>query len=190
MHQFLQKYRVLLSRIIFTLLVIDVFGYLRIPIQPFDAPLGLAGLLLIALGVGVRSLSAGVLHKNDILATEGIYAMVRNPLYFGSLLLLLGVNLIIFHWLVLLVTLGIFALTYVPTILREEVGLAQKYGDAWHAYVASTPRILPNPLRLSALRGMQWSGAQWYRNHEHNTLIAALVIIALLEAYRRYWALA
>lgn len=190
MHHYLQKYRVLLSRIIFTLLVIYVFGYQRIGIMPFDSALGLTGIAITALGVLIRSLSAGVLHKNDILATEGIYATVRNPLYFGSLLLLVGVNLIIADWLTLVVTLSVFALTYAPTILSEERGLAAKYGDEWQAYVASTPRIIPNPLRLGALRGMRWSGAQWYKNHEHNTVIAAVVMLLLLHFYNRFWSIA
>ncbi len=185
----LRKHRVLIARVIWLLLLLYLFVYLRQPVKAFSSPEGLIGILLIAVGVLVRSLSAGMLHKNDQLASYGIYGMVRNPLYFGSLLLLVGVNVIIANPVAWVVSLLLFAITYIPTILGEEEGLAQAFGDAWQAYKKSTPRLIPNPLKLAELRHTQWNARQWYRNHEHNTVLAALTILALLYAYNRYWAI-
>lgn len=186
--RFLQRHRVLIGRVVWPLLILYVFGYRRIPIMGLESAAGLAGLGVVVLGLAVRSLSAGTLHKNDVLATEGIYAIVRNPLYLGSLLLLLGVNIIIADPLTLAVSLALFAVTYVPTIRREEQGLAHAYGEHWQAYIASTPRLLPRLSRLGALRGMDWSLSQWRKNHEHHTVLAAFLILALLELYNRYLA--
>ncbi len=185
----LQRHRVLIARVIWVALIAYAFGYLRISVQPFDSPLGLAGIAVIVLGLGVRSLSAGMLRKNEVLATDGIYSIVRNPLYFGSLLLLLGVNLIVADLLVLAVTMGLFAFTYVPTILQEERGLANAYGEQWRAFKQSTPRLFPNLLRLGALRDAHWSAQQWRRNHEHNTVLAAGGILLLIYLYGRFAAL-
>ena len=185
----LRKHRVLIARVIWLLLFLYLFVYLRQPVKALGSLEGLIGITLIAAGVVVRSLSAGMLHKNEQIANHGIYGMVRNPLYFGSLLLLLGINVIIANPVAWVVSLLLFAITYIPTILGEEEGLASTFGEAWIAYKNSTPRLIPNPLKLGELRHTSWNARQWYKNHEHNTVLAALVILALLYAYNRYWAI-
>lgn len=185
----LRKHRVLIARVIWLLLFLYLFVYLRKPVNTLSSLEGLIGIVLIAAGTLVRSLSAGMLHKDKQIATTGIYALVRNPLYFGSLLLLIGVNVIIANPVAWVVSLLLFAITYIPTILGEEAGLAHAFGDAWIAYKNSTPRLIPNPLKLAELRHTTWSARQWYRNHEHNTVLASLAIIALLYAYNHYWAI-
>ena len=185
----LRKHRVLIARVIWLLLFLYLFVYLRQPVKALGSLEGLIGITLIAAGVVVRSLSAGMLHKNEQIANHGIYGMVRNPLYFGSLLLLVGINVIIANPVAWVVSLLLFAITYIPTILGEEEGLASTFGEAWIAYKNSTPRLIPNPLKLGELRHTSWNARQWYKNHEHNTVLAALVILALLYAYNRYWAI-
>jgi len=182
----LQRKRVLIARIVVAVLVLYLFAYKRIPVIPLGSGLGLAGIAVLFLGVLIRSLSAGVLQKNDVLAVDGIYAIVRNPLYLGSLVILLGVNILIANPLALVVTVALFLITYIPTILREEGGLAYAYGESWHAYTRRTPRLLPNPLRLGALRQVRWSLRQWRKNHEHNTVLAALLLLLLLHLYGRF----
>jgi len=185
----LRKYRVIIARAIWLLLFLYLFVYLRQPVKALTSVEGMAGIGLIMLGVVVRSLSAGMLHKNEQIANHGIYGMVRNPLYFGSLLLLVGINVIIANPIAWVVSLLLFLVTYIPTILGEEAGLAHAFGEQWQAYKASTPRLIPNPLKLGELRHTSWDARQWYKNHEHNTVLAALVILALLYAYNRYWAI-
>jgi len=185
----LRKHRVLIARIIWLLLFLYLFVYLRQPVKALGSPEGVIGITVIIIGVLVRSLSAGMLHKNEQIANHGIYGMVRNPLYFGSLLLLVGINVIIANPVAWLVSLLLFAITYIPTILGEEEGLAYAFGDAWVAYKNSTPRLIPNPLKLGELRHTSWNARQWYKNHEHNTVLAAIAIVALLYAYNRYWAI-
>jgi len=181
-----QRHRVLISRIVLGLLLLYVFGIERVAIMPFGSALGVAGLVVIGAGLLVRSLSAGMLHKNKQLTTEGIYALVRNPLYLGSLLLLIGVNMIIADPLTAAVSLALFALTYVPTISKEERGLRKAFPGQWEQYAQTTPRLLPRLTRLGSLAGASWSFEQWRKNHEHNTILAAIAILALLFAYGRY----
>jgi protein-S-isoprenylcysteine O-methyltransferase Ste14 len=185
----LQRHRVIIARVIWLLLFLYLFVYLRQPVKALTSVEGMVGIALIGLGVLVRSLSAGMLHKNEQIANHGIYGMVRNPLYFGSLLLLVGINVLIANPVAWVVSLLLFLITYIPTILGEEAGLAKAFGDQWVAYKQSTPRLLPNPLKIGELRHTSWNARQWYRNHEHNTILAALAILALLYAYNRYWAI-
>lgn len=184
----LQKYRVMIARVIWIALILYLFVYQRTPVMPLDSTFGLLGIVVTLLGVTVRSLSAGALRKNEVLATEGIYAIVRNPLYLGSLLMIIGVNIIVAHWLVAVVSAFLFVITYVPTILNEEKGLHFAYGEEWIAYTQRTPRLFPNPLKLGELANHRWSARQWYKNHEHNTVIAALAVLLILHLYQRYLA--
>ena len=50
----------------------------------------LVGLPVALLGALFRALAAGVIRKDSTLATTGVYALTRNPLYFGSSLLATG----------------------------------------------------------------------------------------------------
>jgi protein-S-isoprenylcysteine O-methyltransferase Ste14 len=184
----LQRHRVRIARILWWVLLIYLFLIERITIIPLASTPGLVGIGVIGLGLLVRSLSAGMLHKNQVLASEGIYAMVRNPLYFGSLLLLVGVNIIIANWLMAVSSMVLFAITYIPTIKGEESGLAHAYGEEWEAFKKSTPRLFPNLLKLGELRNSRWSYPQWVKNHEHNTVLAAIGILIVLQLYSSYFA--
>src|SRR5438552_6687142 len=50
----------------------------------------LVGLPVALIGALFRALAAGVIKKDSSLATAGMYALTRNPLYFGSSLLATG----------------------------------------------------------------------------------------------------
>ncbi len=50
----------------------------------------LIGLPIAIAGVVFRGLAAAVIKKNSVLATTGPYAWTRNPLYFGTFLLIVG----------------------------------------------------------------------------------------------------
>src|SRR6187402_618593 len=54
----------------------------------------IAGIVFIVLGEIVRFWAAGYISKDAVIATGGPYAHVRNPLYFGSLLLAIGYGLV------------------------------------------------------------------------------------------------
>ena len=89
-NQQLQKHRVKIARVIWIALILFLFVYKRTPVMPLDSTFGILGIVVTLLGVTVRSLSAGALRKNEVLATEGLYAIVRNPLYLGSLTMSAG----------------------------------------------------------------------------------------------------
>lgn len=185
----LQLHRVWIARLTLLPVLIYLFAIERIAIHPLASSQAGWGIGTILVGVIIRSLSAGALHKNSTLSISGIYALVRNPLYVGSFLFLLGICMVINHPLFWLTSLAVFALTYIPTILAEERGLQQAFPAQWQQFVTTTPRFIPNILRIGALAQTQWSARQWLKNHEHNSVIAAIVILTLLETYNRLWAL-
>ena len=82
--------------------------------------------------------------KTRKLIKEGPYSMVRNPLYFFSLMLFLGMCFAIKSIAVSFALLVVFVLFHIPTILNEEKVLLSTHDDSYRAYYESTPRLLPN----------------------------------------------
>ena len=141
-----------------------------------EHPLGIG---LVALGLWLSSWAAGVIEKRKALATAGPYALVRHPLYLGSFLIALGLVEMMEDRLALAaVALVTFAL-YVPTIRREECFLAERFGDVWRAYAASTPAFLPRAGARFA-QG-EWRGRRWWHNREWRVVVRTVIVIALLE---------
>jgi protein-S-isoprenylcysteine O-methyltransferase Ste14 len=150
------------------------------PAEPF----GVAAAALVAAGLAVRSWASGTLRKGQALTTWGPYRLCRHPLYLGSVLVIAGFCLLLPDLVNVLAVLGLVALLYGLTIVREERRLAIKYGDEWRSYVAATPRLLP--LRLAPEVTGPWSFAQWYRSREHRALLAAPAALAALELWRAF----
>ena len=82
--------------------------------------------------------------KTRKLIKEGPYSMVRNPLYFFSLMLFLGMCFAIKSIAVSFALLVVFVLFHIPTILNEEKELLTAHDESYKAYYESTPRLLPN----------------------------------------------
>lgn len=182
----LQAKRVHIARFTLWPLIIYLFAYERITILSIDQAQYQWGLIAIIIGVLTRSISAGTLHKNQQLNMDGIYAIVRNPLYVGSFFILLGINLIIHHPLVWAASALIFIATYIPTILGEEYALKNIFPEQWGQFENSVPRFIPNVFRILELRKTSWNAKQWYKNHEHYTVITAILVIIILELYSRF----
>lgn len=83
-------------------------------------------------------------HKNKELVDYGPFSLCRNPLYFCSFLGACGIALMSNH-LVLFVAIPVaFWVVFINVIKREEEFLKVEFGEAYAAYCAKTPRLLPN----------------------------------------------
>src|SRR5271166_2199536 len=76
------------------------------------------------------------------LVADGPYRYVRNPLYFGNILLAVGFGLMASHIGFFILVLGMILFCY-RLILREEAGIVASHGDSYGAYCAAVPRLLP-----------------------------------------------
>ena len=84
-------------------------------------------------------------NKRLELVTDGPYSIVRNPLYFFSLIGALGIGLVSENLLILALMVVFYAVYYPFTILAEEKKLEGTFGDAYLEYKRRTPRFLPKP---------------------------------------------
>jgi len=144
----LNKSRIQISRFI----MIAVFGiaFFTKALIPYEAgmheAIEFAGYLLIAVCALGRLYSTAFLggHKNKNLITYGPFSVVRNPLYFFSLLGITGIALVSAHLLLIIFLPLAFVVIYHFLISREEAFLTETFGAEYEAYTKSTPRLIPN----------------------------------------------
>lgn len=148
-------------------------------------PLVALGTLLTLMGLAIRSWAAGTLHKAQQLTTTGPYALMRNPLYFGSLLMLLGFGAIVRDWPTLVILTVPLVVIYLLTVRHEERRMAALFPDAWPAYRDRTPRFIPYRPIMPRLEG--WSLKQWLRNHEYRAWIGSAIMVASLVIWHLWW---
>jgi protein-S-isoprenylcysteine O-methyltransferase Ste14 len=134
--------------LIITLIVLDNnFSAYSLEIDPNTAILfSYIGYTLVVLGGFGRIWASLYLEgfKTKKLIKEGPYSMVRNPLYFFSLMIFLGMFFAIKSVPISVTILLVFVLFHVPTILNEEKVLLGTHDESYRAYYESTPRLLPN----------------------------------------------
>jgi protein-S-isoprenylcysteine O-methyltransferase Ste14 len=142
----------------------------------------LYGALAGMIGLLVRALAAGHLHKQEVLTVTGPYAYTRNPLYFGSAVLASGVAIATHSWLSTSILAAYFVIFYSVVMRREEGELRQHHGAAFDEYARAVPLFFPRftAAKLSAGSGGSFSFAQYKKNHEWQAPLGLLFLLALL----------
>ena len=142
----------------------------------------LAGALVGAVGLLVRALAAGHLHKQEVLTVTGPYAYTRNPLYFGSAILTFGVAVATWSWISAAVLCAYFALFYSIVMRREEQELRHQHRDAFDDYARAVPLFFPRltAAKLAVGATGSFSFSQYKKNREYRAAIGFLLLLALL----------
>lgn len=105
-----------------------------------------AGIFLAAIGAIGRLWCSVYIsgYKTRCLITVGPYAMCRNPLYFFSLIGVLGVALVTETFIIPLMLVAGFVFYYPSVVLGEERRLAEIHGQSYRDYCKITPRFFPS----------------------------------------------
>lgn len=139
------------------------------------------GLAIVLLGEAIRMWAAGHLYKNERVVTSGPYAYVKNPLYLGTFLIMVGLCVMASNYVLLAIGVVVFAAYYAPFKQRRESDrLRERFGDAWGRYDREVPAYLPRLTPYPAREPKPWQWAACIRNDEHGTALAVLAGIALL----------
>jgi len=141
----------------------------------------LVGSPLALVGEALRIWASGHIEKTRSLATGGPYSHSRNPLYFGSLLIALGVaTACASPWVVLAV--AVYFLAFYPSVMAEEEAfLARKFPGEHEIWAASVPSFWPR-LRPGGARASRFDWARVRMNREWRTAAALPLLAALLLA--------
>lgn len=134
------------------------------------------GCALAALALALRIWAFGHLEKNVVMVTTGPYAYTRNPAYFGSFILLLGVAVAagnvestrgrLVYGLALLLAIGFFGFYLPRKMQREYPRLQALFGAQVERHAANVPDFWPQlrPWRSGDDRRFSWARAS--ENHE------------------------
>ena len=146
-------------------------------------PVYVSGIILVVFGEAVRFWAAGYIAKDAEITTGGPYAHVRNPLYFGSLLLAFGYSMVSgLGWGGVIAMVGAFLVFHLAAIIYEEQFLTKKFGTAYTDYTQKVPRLLPSPVpRTSGEGHFAWSQA--INNREHISALFAVLFTGLLSLH-------
>ena len=120
-------------------------------------PFGLPGVLPIALGAlcylwcawDFTSIGQGTPAPIDppkVLVARGLYRVVRNPMYVGVVLILLGESVLFASAILLGYALLAWVVVHLFVVFYEEPTLRQKFGASYAEYRKMVPRWIPHKL--------------------------------------------
>ena len=100
------------------------------------------GIVFFALGIVLLILSLRSLlrNKSGILITNGVYALVRHPMYLGGMFLFLAMVCFLPHWIMaLLVSLNLIVIYHF--MFEGDQSNTNKFGEAYVQYMKQVPRM-------------------------------------------------
>lgn len=162
------------------------FGYPLVVVVLFLAhpvPTSIAwGAMVGVVGLVIRALAAGFLHKQQVLTVKGPYAHTRNPLYLGSAVLTLGAAIATFSWIDAVLLCVYFAVFYSVVMRREEAELRLQHGAAFDEYAREVPLFFPrwSAARLPGAVSGSFSLAQYVKNREFRAAVGFLFLLGIL----------
>jgi protein-S-isoprenylcysteine O-methyltransferase Ste14 len=132
------------------------------------------------IGVAIRAWAAGHLRKNAELAVSGPYSYTRNPLYFGSFVLALGIVICGGSWWLAGLLLGCFLAVYVPVMQAEAAHMHELFPRDFAAYKQNVPLFLP---RLTAWRkdeAARFDQRLYLKYREYRALMGVVLVLGIL----------
>lgn len=189
---FLFRWRSFLPLLLIPLAVPALFGAARIEAvigERLDDMLSLACFAFSLLGLTVRALTVGFVpsgtsgrntseQRAHSLNTTGLYSIVRNPLYLGNFMVVLGIVLAIKVWWFIAIFMLIFWLYIERIIAVEEAYLGAKFGDEYDDWLAVTPCFLPR-LALWRRPAEKFSLRTILRREYNGVLVVVLAYLIL-----------
>ena len=172
-------------------LIVLTFVFFR-PLSPAPA-WSWVGLALALLGEGIRVASVGFAGsgtsgresflKADSLNTSGLYSLVRNPLYWGNMLIFAGLLTVFANPFALALFVVFLFLQYHFIVLAEESFLREQHGPEYESYCRRVRRWLPRGDRLAAPgRSFDLKKVLFKENDScFNLLLGAVLVMAWKE---------
>jgi len=146
------------------------------------------GIVFILLGQIIRVSARGYKSERSrdghTLLQGGPYAVVRNPMYLGILLIGLGVVFFLFKWWAACIFLFVFIIRYTPLTLKEENELLSAFPGTCQEYYKKVPRILPSPFMILKMNISEYLPLKlsWIKK-EIGAIIAVLLAIAIIKSW-------
>lgn len=149
--------------------------------------IAISGQVLRALVIGKDYIKRGGRDKKitaDRFVQGGIFSHSRNPLYFGNILIIIGMGIIYNSTWGYILSYSFFIFGYLAIVMAEEDFLGRKFGEEYEKYCNTVPRFIP---RFSGIRNTLSSGSfDWLRfiRKEYNMMciwVSSVVVLAMWE---------
>lgn len=152
-----------------------------------DASLLLPAFAVSLVGEFIQIWAFASLVKNDQLTARGPYVLVRNPMYLGRFVMILGLVLLLNNIYLTAAYCVLYYFYMVNRVQREENRLAQMLGEPYLDYCRRTSRFIPSLAGLAnpAVWFFRWDVLR--RNNGQWNLLAMLLAYAALYLYISYW---
>lgn len=156
-----------------------------------------AGLLIALFGEFTRiygvafigTISRTRSYSNGELIQAGPFSALRNPLYFGNLVLIFGLSIMpgIF-WLPYLVV-GLFYIQYIPIVAWEEMKLRNIFGESYVRYCEKVPnRWFPRAKKMFSgecfVKPDSWKPALKSEKRTFTSFVVYIIVMAVLLCYQ------
>ena len=130
-------------------------------------------------GVAMRAWASGHLRKNAELAISGPYAYTRNPLYFGSFILAIGVVVCGGSWWLAVLLLSFFLAVYLPVMQAEAAHLHELFPRDFADYEKNVPLFLPRLTAWKQAAG-RFDQRLYLKYREYRALLGLMVVVGIL----------
>ena len=137
----------------------------------------LVGFLFMLCGIFFRAWSSGYLNKDRELATDGPYALTRNPLYFGNFLLGLGIAIAGNTIYTYSIFLAYYTLFFPLLMVIEHHRLKKMFGKEYESWAANHNAFFP---KLKKVKNFGFNISFYMKNKEYRVIYFSLIIIAVL----------
>lgn len=163
----------------FRFAVIYPFGiFVLLTAQPTDRSIQ-ASIGFIIAGILIRLWANGYAIKMDKLTTSGPYAFVRNPLYFGTIMIAVGFVGMLQSYIVGSFFLALLIAGYYATIKKEEAMLEEKFKGEYLNYKRQVRAILPSLLPYRGGEKWRFSFERLTRSKEYKTCFWIIIVIII-----------
>jgi protein-S-isoprenylcysteine O-methyltransferase Ste14 len=194
---FFFRHRDLLSPAVLVFLLTVTRPRLPLGSERWDAVLDVVGILTAATGQALRVAVIGYAYivrggkgrrvHASALVTGGLFAVSRNPLYLGNLLIYGGLLLVWNSPFMYLIAVPFYLFLYRAIVATEEEFLGAKFGAAYERYRDDVPRWIPALDRLP--RALGEMSFNWRRVvlKDYGTVAAwtlTACLLLMLEALR------
>jgi len=141
------------------------------------------GLAVSLLGMVLQLWVFGCIKTREVLAVNGPYMFVRNPMYIARFLLVAGLIVMTGElWLLLVVT-PVYYLYMANRVQREEPVLAEAFGEEYLQYCRHVPRFLPRVTPYEKGHFLFFDRQNFQRQHGWANLLVFMLLYAICYVF-------
>jgi protein-S-isoprenylcysteine O-methyltransferase Ste14 len=168
-------------------ILLSKFVFIHWRSESTDEYLDALGIGLVLSGFLFRIVARGYKEEKSYggknLVKDGPYHLMRHPMYFGTLLIGMGIISALFKLWTFPLFLIIYYLIYAPQIQKEEDTLSCRFGEEYKNYCKITPKYFPKVHSLLKPRDYISLKLSWIKK-ELSSLIMVMVTIIAVEIWQ------